>query len=593
MGLAGSLSWLHRETSMTEDCATSMSAPQGCIDDKDVVETFKEAVEQRIGADRYRMWFTRGVTFAFQASASPSSQTASDASGGKVLVMVQSPFAIERLRKNFVRELRAAAVQVAGPKTELVIQLDETVPVQKALPFDADAPKTPDVTATADVTATPTDKTNSSAAATATTGSKRRPTKTTRGRGGRNKTTSIGQLVQGATGSRPAKVTTRRVDRPVKSAQTESLVQPDLPELDANEAQAKGGEADSNQRRSEMNAAAFIQGSCNRLAHTAMVMTIQVPTTASPLFVSGPTGSGKTHLLTAIAEQFRRRHRMRRVIQMSAEQFTNDFITSVGNSGIASFRRRYREVDALLVDDVQFLGSKSATLREMLYTVETLLESGCPMIFSGNQSPTEIPGLNRELAGRLSGGLLCPLEPLDPATRHELLARTFAGRCPLEVPESVVEYLVPLLAGDGRVLQGVANMIGTLQRMFARMPSIDEIHQYCGDLLRAAQPVATLRTIESAVCRAFNLPDDSLRGAAQTRAVSEPRMLAMYLSRQLTSAAYSEIAGHFGGRSHSTAIAAGKNVEKWRDNGKPIGRAGTAMTVQQAIDRVESLLRSG
>ena len=280
-------------------------------------------------------------------------------------------------------------------------------------------------------------------------------------------------------------------------------------------------------------------------------------------------------------------------MHLSAEQFTNDFITSVGNSGITAFRRRYREVDALLIDDVQFLGSKKATLREMLYTVETLAGAGRPLVFSGLHAPSEIQGLSSELVGRLAAGLVCPVQPLDLTTRERIFRRWIEERCYLPVPDEMIEQLTPMLAGDGRVISGVVNVIHTLQRMFGRMPSMDELRQFGGELLRAAKPVATLSVIEHAVCEAFHLPADTLRGRSQTRAVTEPRMLAMYLSRQLTSSAYAEIARHFGGKSHSTAISAEHNVKTWLQKGKSIGRGHLAISTQEAIERVESLLRSG
>jgi chromosomal replication initiator protein len=340
-------------------------------------------------------------------------------------------------------------------------------------------------------------------------------------------------------------------------------------------------------------AANFIAGTSNQLAYTALSMVCQDPKTASPIFFCGPTGTGKTHLMSAIADQLRRRHRMRRVVNLSAEQFTNDFISSVGNSGITAFRRRYREVDALLIDDVQFLGAKKATLREMLYTVETLATEGRALIFSGLQSPSEIPGLSHELAGRMASGLVCPLQPLDIDIRRKILERWIAERCPLEVPAALLDQITPMLAGDGRVASGVANMIGTLQRMFGRVPTLDEIRQFGGNLLRASTPIATLSVIETAVCDAFHLPHHTLRGRSQTRAVTGPRMLAMYLARQLTASAYSEIATHFGGKSHSTAISAENNVKKWLENGKSIGRGQLAMSTREAVARVENLLRSG
>ncbi len=249
----------------------------------------------------------------------------------------------------------------------------------------------------------------------------------------------------------------------------------------------------------------FVLGASNQLAHTAMAMVCQNPGTASPLFLCGPTGTGKTHMLAAIADQLRRRHRMRRVMHLSAEQFTNDFISSVGNSGITAFRRRYREVDALLIDDVQFLGSKQATLRELLYTVETLAGAGRPLVFSGLQSPTEIPGLSRELAGRMAAGLVCPIQPLDMTTREVIFRRWIEDRCPIAVPDAMIEQINSILSGDGRVISGVVNLINTLQRMLGRVPSMDELRRFGGELLRAAKPVATLSVIEMAVCEAFHL----------------------------------------------------------------------------------------
>jgi len=298
-------------------------------------------------------------------------------------------------------------------------------------------------------------------------------------------------------------------------------------------------------------------------------------------------------MMSAIAEQLRRRHRMRRVMHLSAEQFTNDFISSVGNSGITAFRRRYREVDALLIDDVQFLGAKKATLREMLYTVETLASEGRALVFSGLRSPTEIDGLSQELAGRMAAGLVCSIQPLDKETRETLLRRLLKERCPLEVTDTMIQRINATIRGDDRVISGVVNVINTLQRMYGRLPTMDELQQFAGDLLRSASPAATLSVIESAVCQAFQLTPDTLRGGSQTRAVTEPRMLAMYLSRQLTSSAYSEIARHFGGKSHSTAISAEKNVKNWLEKGKAIGRGQAAIPTREAIERIEGMLRTG
>ena len=615
---------------MMEDCATSMSAPHGCNDNMAVVETFKEALIERVGEDRYRMWFSHGVMIApgsadGEQSSTPQPMTA-------IILTVRGQFALDRLRQNFLREMRGAAMQASGARMEVVLRLDEPVPTQAELPLvdeqaNSDLDRSEKAVPIASGQGNVAPKNPSDAEIQDAVGKRSKLNSgdfVTRGRNQRKfksnsrRTKSISALIA------DSKRATEQ-QRQVRIDQAEQL---EFPGLQHPGSVATGGShlplpaaghlatkslatgstlgtkparTDKSQSKSttpkdsrhQLTAANFVAGTSNQLAYTAMSMVCQDPRTASPIFFCGPTGTGKTHLMSAIAEQLRRRHRLRRVMHLSAEQFTNDFISSVGNSGITAFRRRYREVDALLIDDVQFLGAKKATLREMLYTVETLAAEGRPLLFSGLQAPTEIPGLSRELAGRMASGLVCPIQPLDASIRKVILDRWLEQRCPLQVPTALVDQINPMLAGDGRVVSGVVNMVNTLQRMFGRVPSLDEIRQFGGNLLRSTAPIATLSVIETAVCDAFHLPHSSLRGRSQTRAVTGPRMLAMYLARQLTSSAYSEIATHFGGKSHSTAISAENNVKTWLKDGKSIGRGQIAMSTQEAINRVENLLRSG
>ena len=636
---------------MMEDCATSMSAPHGCTDDTAVIESFKEALTGRVGAERFRMWFTHGVTIAVDRGVSGGESTAETVHAAPLVTTEQSPeparritlsirgqFALDRLRQNFIREMRGAAMQACGVRTEVVLRLDEPAATQAQLPLNdnevcdrdgdtaggpvpADTPGS-DSADLADrhlnhetVPERVSTTTESQSSGSHQRQGKRAPNTKSK----RRRTQSISSYIADgqASNSRTSK-NRLRVDQPEQlefpglaaakrsgtpnsppatTGSSDGSPAPAKPQADKPTNPAmKGGQPQvptntDIQRPSTV--ANFIAGTSNQLAYTAMSMVCQDPKTASPIFFCGPTGTGKTHLMAAIADQLRRRHRMRRVMHLSAEQFTNDFISSVGNSGITAFRRRYREVDALLIDDVQFLGAKKATLREMLYTVETLASEGRPLLFSGLQAPSEIAGLSQELAGRMASGLLCPIQPLDIDIRRTVLERWIAERCPLEVPSALLDQINPMLAGDGRVVSGVANMINTLQRMFGRVPTLDEIRQFGGNLLRASTPIATLSVIETAVCDAFHLPHHTLRGRSQTRAVTGPRMLAMYLARQLTASAYSEIANHFGGKSHSTAISAENNVKKWLEDGKSIGRGQLAMSTREAVARVENLLRSG
>ncbi len=584
---------------MKEDRATGMSASHGCTDEMAVVESFKEALKQRVGIDRFRMWFTHGVSFAFDsdtksadaANADATTELA-DASTGlsesilpshvfprrAVVVRVRGAFALDRLKKNYLRELRGAAMAACGASLDIRFVLENEPAIQTSLlPDDGRNENDSKANGAGEATAA---QANSVQRVDQATASQTTSSQTTSRR--RGSARSIGNVMTEGGASRRAP---RRASAAPRADQPAQLAL----ELDANEAPKEGSPKVHN---SGMTLADFIPGSCNQLASAAANMVCQNPGSASPLFLFGSTGVGKTHLLNAIAQQFRRYHRMRTVMVLTAEQFTNDFITSVSATGLPAFRRRYREVDALLVDDVQFLESKRATLREMLFTVETLAAAGRPLIFTANQSPSEIPGLTRELAGRMVSGLVCPMQPLDSSTRKQLLMRLINKSCPLAWPEETVDEINMMLSGDARMSSGVVNLVGMLQRMYQRMPTMSEIREFGGEMLRSQTPTVSLAAIERAVCETFGLQQQSLREAKQTRSITEPRMLAMYLSRQMTSAAFNEISRHYNQKSHTSAILAAKKVEQWIETGKPLGRGPSAMSARQALDRIESILRA-
>ena len=215
------------------------------------------------------------------------------------------------------------------------------------------------------------------------------------------------------------------------------------------------------------------------------------------------------------------------------------------------------------------------------------------MVFSGSHSPTEISGLTPELAGRMAAGLVCPMQSLDVQTRDQLLRRSIQQRCEIPWPEEVIQEITSVMPGDGRRISGIVNLIGLLQRMYNRMPTMDEIRQFGGDQLRGGKPVVTLSTIERAVAKTFQLDEQTLKSKSQARTATEPRMLAMYLSREMTPSALAEIGRYYGGRSHSTAILAVRRVESWLATGKSIGRGSASLSARDALDRIENLLRSG
>lgn len=337
----------------------------------------------------------------------------------------------------------------------------------------------------------------------------------------------------------------------------------------------------------------FLTATSNTLATTAAQMLTASPSHAAPLCLWGATGTGKTHLLSAIRHELRARHRLSRVILMSAEEFTNDFLSCVRGTGLPAFRKRYRDVDALLIDNIQFLGGKSATLREMLYTVDAVLSRGRPLVLAGDRQPLEIDGLSSELAGRMSSGLVCGINPMELQLRRDLYRR-HSQQSFMPWDEATIDLLAERTVGDGRVIQGVSQLVSMLQRMYRRMPTPEEIMTHAGDLLQRGSKAVALADVERAVCTAFGLPLGELKGDSKARKVSQPRILAMYLSRQHTTAAFAEIGRYYGDRNHSTVIAAQRRVEDWLKNNQPVGGRGPkSIPAKEAIAAVENLLRIG
>lgn len=337
----------------------------------------------------------------------------------------------------------------------------------------------------------------------------------------------------------------------------------------------------------------FMPATSNQLAVTAAKLLATDPVGSAPLCFWGPTGTGKTHLLHAIRHELRSRHGMPRVILLSAEQFTNDFLACVRGTGLPAFRKRYRDADALLIDNVQFLGGKTATLRETLYTVDALLMRRRPLVLAADRQPLEIDGLAGDLAGRMSSGLVCGINPMERDLRKELFRR-HAEQSYLPWDEATIEVLAERTIGDGRVIQGVAQLVSMLQRMYRRMPTLQEIAAQAGDMLQRGPKVVALADIEKAICSTFGITTQELRSEAKSRSVSHPRILAMYLSREHTTAAFSEIGRYYGDRNHSTVIAAHRRVEEWLQGERSLGGRGPkGMKVKEAIAAVESLLRIG
>lgn len=336
----------------------------------------------------------------------------------------------------------------------------------------------------------------------------------------------------------------------------------------------------------------FVTGGCNQMATATVEMVLKSPGVVTPLLVYGPCGSGKTHLVQALAQRFRQIHGARRVVYLSSEQFTNDFMEAIRGSGLPSFRRKYRDVECLILDDVQFLAGKRATLQELKHTLDTLLRQGRQVILVADRSLQELSILGPDVQARLTGGMVCPLDGLDESTRRELLGRLLA-ESRIKVAPKVVRELADKSSGDARVLFGLVNRLRALSLMLRGSFNEHQALEATQDLLTACQPTVRLSDIERAVCDVFGLEPKSLQAKGKTKTVSQPRMLAMFLARKYTRAAYSEIGDYFGHRRHSTVISAEKKVNEWLSHVVSDEPSSEVAKIREALRNVEASLRVG
>ena len=336
----------------------------------------------------------------------------------------------------------------------------------------------------------------------------------------------------------------------------------------------------------------FVASDGNRLAITSAEMVVRQPGQNTPLLFYGPTSVGKTHLLEGIWTAARRSHQRLTVVYLSAEQFTSHFLEALRGSGLPSFRRKYRGVGLLMIDDLQFFVGKRATQVELLHTIDTFLREGRQLVFAADRSPAELAELGPELTTRLGSGLVCRIEPPDYATRLGIVAQ-MARRMKLTVPIEVQQYLAARLTSHARELSGALCRLKATGPAMGRPISLAMAEETLADLVRNSGRAVRLADIEKAVCDVFGLEPACLQSDAKAKRVSHPRMLAMWLARKHTRAALSEIGYYFGRRSHSTVISAQKRIDGWMAAGSSLDLAERHWRVDDAIRQVERRLAAG
>jgi len=336
----------------------------------------------------------------------------------------------------------------------------------------------------------------------------------------------------------------------------------------------------------------FVAGCSNRLALASAEMVVRQMGQISPLLFFGPTSVGKTHLLEGIWTAARKSSRNLSAVYLSAEQFTSHFLEALRGSGLPSFRRKYRGVGLLIIDDLQFFVGKRATQVELLHTIDTLMRERRQLVFAADRSLAELAELGPELTTRLTSGMVCRIESPDYAARLGIVAQ-MARPMKLRLPAEVQEYVASHLTNHARELSGALCRLQATSEALGKPISLVMADEALREMVHNSTRLVRLGDIEKAVCQAFGLEPQSLQADDKSKSISHPRMLAMWLARKHTRAALSEIGRYFGRRSHSTVVSAQKRVDRWVACGRSIDLAQRAWTVDEAIRHVERHLAAG
>lgn len=305
----------------------------------------------------------------------------------------------------------------------------------------------------------------------------------------------------------------------------------------------------------------FIVGPGNRLAHAAAEGTASAPGRLyNPLFIYGPVGLGKTHLLHAIGHRVMRSNR--KVIYISAEQFTNELITAIQQRRQEEFRARYRAVDVLLIDDIQFIATREQTQQEFFFTFNELYEAEHQIVISSDKSPALIPHLEERLRTRFESGLIADIQAPDLETRIAIL-RSKAAEQRYSVPDDVLQVIATRFTDNIRELEGSLTRVLAYARLTGEALSPAIVHSALASLAPAEPRLPpTPDLILTAVCKYFELERDDMLSKSREKRVAYPRQIAMYLMRELAHRSLVEIGTFLGGRDHSTVHHGWRKMER-------------------------------
>jgi chromosomal replication initiator protein len=347
-----------------------------------------------------------------------------------------------------------------------------------------------------------------------------------------------------------------------------------------------------NNRRKFRSFESFVSGECNDLAVLAARQVSAAPGERyNPLFIHGGTGTGKTHLLEAIYTESRRQHPTKNVMYLNSEAFTNYFTSALASRTVPSFRQRFRNVDVLLIDNIEFLDNKRATQEEFLHTIVQVIEHGGQVVVSCDRHPRMLTKHREELTTRFVSGLVCRIEAPDEATRLKLVRSMVVGTKAV-FSDDALDYIVRRCRRNAREIQGAINQLEGQFSLTGRRITLAVTREILGEMAEECRRLVRISDVEKVVCEAFGVTAADLRSPSRRKAIALPRAVAMFLSRRMTKSAYREIGMYFGGRDHSTVVAAERKVTELVTKGEALDMPTSCpgRTFGELIDELEQRL---
>jgi len=316
----------------------------------------------------------------------------------------------------------------------------------------------------------------------------------------------------------------------------------------------------------------FVVGASNQFAHAAAQAVAEQPSKAyNPLFLYGGVGMGKTHLMQAVGHLIKKRNPAARLTYISAEKFTNEVINSLRFDRMIGFRDRFRSVDVLLVDDIQFIAGKERTQEEFFHTFNALYDLQRQIVISSDCPPKEISAIEERLRSRFEWGLIADIQPPDLETKIAILQKKAENERVI-IPDDVAEYIARAIKSNVRELEGALTRLIAYASLTGSILNLITAQQVLRNIIATQEKRITIDLIQKKVGETFGLREQDLKVRSNTKAIAFPRQVAMYLVKQLTSASLPEIGRQFGGKHHTTVLHSINKIDALRRSDKDLNR---------------------